>query len=97
MLRPELSDREDTVRFVISIIAALMILSLAAFAVVSAQKMSTAPAQRMNSDSPVAPAWQAAPTVSQIVSPEAPAATVTSGPIRMRQAQATTPRAPAAY
>jgi hypothetical protein len=34
------------VRFVISIIAALMILSLAAFAVVSAQKMPTTPAQR---------------------------------------------------
>ena len=87
---------EDTVRFVISIIAALMILSLAAFAVVSAQKMPTTPAQRMNSDSPIAPASQAAPTVSQIVSAEAPAATVTFGPARMRLAQATTSSAPAA-
>ena len=48
---------EDTVRFVISIIAALMILSLAAFAVVSAQKMATTPAQRMNSDSHDKAAW----------------------------------------
>jgi hypothetical protein len=45
------------VRFVISIIAALMILSLAAFAVVSAQKMPTTPAQRMNSDSHDKAAW----------------------------------------
>ena len=32
-------------RFVISIIAALMVLGLAAFGIVSAQKMSTAPSQ----------------------------------------------------
>ena len=41
-------------RFVISIIAALMIMGLAAFGVVSAQKMSTARSQATASDSPTA-------------------------------------------
>ena len=48
-------------RFAISIVAALMILGLAAFGVVSAQKMSTAPSQATASDSAAAPAPQAAP------------------------------------
>lgn len=53
-------------RFVISIIAALMILGLAAFGIVSAQKMSTAPSQATAaSDSPAAPAPQAAPVTAR--------------------------------
>ena len=43
-------------RFVISIIAALMILGLAAFGVVSAQKMSAGQSQATASDSPAAQA-----------------------------------------
>jgi hypothetical protein len=41
-------------RFVISIVAALMILGLAAFGVVSAQKMLAAPSSATASDSPPA-------------------------------------------
>ena len=52
-------------RFVISIVAALMILGLAAFGVVSAQKMSTAPSQATASDSAAAPAPQAAPAAAR--------------------------------
>jgi peptidoglycan/xylan/chitin deacetylase (PgdA/CDA1 family) len=52
-------------RFAISIVAALMILGLAAFGVVSAQKMSTAPSQATVSDSAAAPAPQAAPAAAR--------------------------------
>jgi peptidoglycan/xylan/chitin deacetylase (PgdA/CDA1 family) len=52
-------------RFVISIVAALMILGLAAFGVVSAQKMSSAPSQATASDSAAASASQAAPTAAR--------------------------------
>ena len=52
-------------RFAISIVAALMILGLAAFGVVSAQKMSTAPSQATASDSAAAPAPQAAPAAAR--------------------------------
>jgi peptidoglycan/xylan/chitin deacetylase (PgdA/CDA1 family) len=52
-------------RLVISIVAALMILGLAAFGVVSAQKMSTAPSQATASDSAAAPAPQAAPAAAR--------------------------------
>jgi peptidoglycan/xylan/chitin deacetylase (PgdA/CDA1 family) len=52
-------------RFVISIVAALMILGLAAFGVVSAQKMSTAPSQATASDSAAAPAPHAAPAAAR--------------------------------
>ena len=52
-------------RFVISIVAALMILGLAAFGVVSAQKMAAAPSQATVSDSPAAPAPQAAPAAAR--------------------------------
>ena len=52
-------------RFVISIVAALMILGLAAFGVVSAQKMSSAPSQATASDSAAASAPQAAPTAAR--------------------------------
>ena len=52
-------------RFVISIVAALMILGLAAFGVVSAQKMSTAPSQATVSNSAAAPAPQAAPAAAR--------------------------------
>ena len=52
-------------RFVISIVAALMILGLAAFGVVSAQKMSLAPSQATASDSAAAPAPQAAPAAAR--------------------------------
>ena len=52
-------------RFAISIVAALMILGLAAFGVVSAQKMSTAPSQATVSNSAAAPAPQAAPAAAR--------------------------------
>ena len=47
-------------RFIISIVAALMILGLAAFGVVSAQKMSTGASQATASDSSAASASQSA-------------------------------------
>jgi len=86
-------------RFVISIIAALMILGLAAFGVVSAQKMATAPSQATASDS--APAAQTAPAaarrhpvnpVSQVAetgAETAPAASAPAAPAPLRVAQAT--------
>jgi hypothetical protein len=49
-------------RFVISIVAALMIMGLAAFGIVSVQKMSTARSQATASDSPATPEPQAEPT-----------------------------------
>jgi peptidoglycan/xylan/chitin deacetylase (PgdA/CDA1 family) len=85
-------------RFVISIVAALMILGLAAFGVVSAQKMSTAPSQATASDSAAAPAPQAAPAavrrhplnpVSQVAQSGAEAASAASAPA------ASAPAAPA--
>ena len=92
-------------RFAISIVAALMILGLAAFGVVSAQKMSTAPSQATASDSAAAPALQAAPAaarrhpvnpVSQVAqqaaqtgAETAPAASAPAAPAPMRVAQAT--------
>ena len=92
-------------RFVISIVAALVILGLAAFGIVSAQKMSATSSQTTASDSAAAPAGQAAPArrhpvnpVSQIAqtageSAPAPAAT----PMRMAEAtQAAAPAPPAA-
>ena len=99
-------------RFVISIVAALMILGLAAFGVVSAQKMSTAPSQATASNSAAAPAPQAAPVaarrhpvnpVSQVAQSGAEAAPAASAPaapapapIRVAQATQTTPAAPSA-
>src|SRR5215475_14234673 len=86
-------------RFVISIVAALMILGLAAFGVVSAQKMSTSPSQATASDSPAAPAPQPAPAaarrhpvnpVSQVAQQAAPTGTETA------PAAATAPPAAAA-
>jgi peptidoglycan/xylan/chitin deacetylase (PgdA/CDA1 family) len=93
-------------RLAISIIAALMILGLAAFGVVSAQKMSTTPSQATAaSDSTAAPAPQAAPAaarrhpvnpvsqIAQTVGEPAPAPTV--APMRMAEApQATAAAAP---
>jgi peptidoglycan/xylan/chitin deacetylase (PgdA/CDA1 family) len=52
-------------RFAISIIAALMILGLAAFGVVSAQKMSAAQSQATASDSSAAPASPPAPAAAR--------------------------------
>jgi hypothetical protein len=83
--------QEDTVRLVISITAALMFLSMAAFTLVSVHTMSTMPAQRMGSVLRFAPPSQAAATMSQIDSPEASA--VTSATARVRLAQATIPEA----
>jgi peptidoglycan/xylan/chitin deacetylase (PgdA/CDA1 family) len=86
-------------RFVISIVAALMILGLAAFGVVSAQKMSTSPSQATASDSPAVPAPQPAPAaarrhpvnpVSQVAQQAAPTVTETA------PAAATAPPAAAA-
>ena len=93
-------------RFAISIVAALMILGLAAFGVVSAQRMSTAPSQATAaSDSPAAPAPQAAPATArrhpvnpvsqvaqQVGQTDAVSAPAAAAPIRV--AQATTPAAP---
>ena len=94
------------VRFAISIVAALMILGLAAFGVVSAQRMSTAPSQATAaSNSPAAPAPQAAPATArrhpvnpvsqvaqQVGQTDAVSAPAAAAPIRV--AQATTPAAP---
>ena len=88
-------------RFVISIVAALMIMGLAAFGIVSVQKMSTARSQATASDSPATPAPQAAPTaarrhpvnpVSQVAetgAEAAPAASAPTAPAPMPVAQAT--------
>src|ERR1700759_2679928 len=96
-------------RFVISIVAALVILGLAAFGVVSAQKMAAAPTQAVASDSAPTPAPQPAPVaarrhpvnpVSQIAqsgteSTPAPASAATPEPIRMAQATQAAPAAAA--
>ena len=88
-------------RFVISIVAALMIIGLAAFGIVSVQKMSTARSQATASDSPATPVPQAAPTaarrhpvnpVSQVAetgAEAAPAASAPTAPAPMPVAQAT--------
>ena len=52
-------------RFVISIVAALMIMGLAAFGIVSVQKMSTARSQATASDSPATPAPRAEPDAAR--------------------------------
>jgi peptidoglycan/xylan/chitin deacetylase (PgdA/CDA1 family) len=93
-------------RFVISIVAALMVLGLAAFGVVSAQKMSSAPSQATASDSatastsqpapaaarrhPVNPVSQVAQTATETPAASAPAA---AAPMRVAQANQTTPAA----
>jgi peptidoglycan/xylan/chitin deacetylase (PgdA/CDA1 family) len=88
-------------RFVISIVAALIIMGLAAFGIVSVQKMSTARSQATASDSPATPAPQAAPTatrrhpvnpVSQVAETDAetaPAASAPAAPAPMPVAQTT--------
>ena len=88
-------------RFVISIVAALMIMGLAAFGIVSVQKMSTARSQATASDSPATPAPPAALTaarrhpvnpVSQVAetgAEAAPAASAPTAPVPMPVAQAT--------
>jgi len=98
-------------RFVISIVAALMIVGLAAFGVVSAQKMSTAPSQATASDSSATLASQPAPAaarrhpvnpVSQVAqvaqsgAETAPAASAPAAPAPMRVAQAAQTTTPAA-
>jgi peptidoglycan/xylan/chitin deacetylase (PgdA/CDA1 family) len=89
-------------RFVISIVAVLMILGLAAFGVVSAQKMLAAPSSATASDSPLAAA-QTAPIaarrhpvnpVSQLARTDAESAPAGAAP--MQVAQATHSTAPAA-
>ncbi len=92
-------------RFAISIIAALMILGLAAFGVVSAQKMSAPPSQTTaaNSAAAAAPQAAAAPArrhppvnpVSQIAQTASePVPAPAAAPIRMAEAtQATAPAA----
>ena len=89
-------------RFVISIVAVLMILGLAAFGVVSAQKTSTGAAQATASDSPPT-AVQTAPIaarrhlnpVSQLAQTDAESAAA-AGAAPMQVAQATHGTAPAA-
>jgi peptidoglycan/xylan/chitin deacetylase (PgdA/CDA1 family) len=98
-------------RFIITVVAVLMILGLAAFGVVSAQKMSAAPSQATASDSPAAAAPQPAPAaarrhpvnpvsqVAQVAQPAAetaPSASAPAAPAPMRVAQATQRTAPAA-
>ena len=94
-------------RFVISIVAALMIMGLAAFGIVLAQKMSTARSQATASNSPATPAPEAAPTaarrhpvnpvslVAETGAEAAPAASAPAAPAPMPMAQAipTTPAA----
>jgi len=92
-------------RFVISIVAALMILGLAAFGVVSAQKMAATPSQA-TADSAAAPAAQVAPAparrhpvnpVSQIAQTAAePAPAPAAAPMRVAEATQATPPAPPA-
>jgi peptidoglycan/xylan/chitin deacetylase (PgdA/CDA1 family) len=90
-------------RFVISIVAALMILGLAAFGVISAQKMLAAPSSATASDSPPATV-QTAPIaarrhpvnpVSQLAQTDAESAAA-AGAAPMQVAQATHGTAPAA-
>ena len=93
-------------RFIVSIVAALMILGLAAFGVVSAQKMSAAPSSAIASDPRATPASQAAPAaarrhpVSQLAPTGAEGTPAASAPAAgappMRVAQATQGTAPAA-
>ncbi len=95
-------------RFVISIVAALMILGLAAFGVVSAQKMAAAPSPATASDSPAVAATQGVPVasrrnpvsqpVSQVAQAGAEAApAAVAAPTRMAQAtQGAAPAAPSA-
>src|SRR6476661_5036681 len=83
-------------RFVITIVAVLMILGLAAFGVVSAQKMSAAPSQATASDSSVASVSQPVNPVSQVAQTSgktvaAASAPVAAAPIRVAQATQTTP------
>jgi len=92
-------------RFIVSIVAALMILGLAAFGIVSAQKMSAAPSSATASDLPATPASQAAPAAarrhpvnpdSQLAQTDAESAPAAGGaPMRVAQAtQGATPAAP---
>ena len=78
-------------RFVITIVAVLMILGLAAFGVVSAQKMSAAPSQATASDSSVASVSQPVNPVSQGKTVAAASAPVAATPVRVAQATQTTP------
>ena len=91
--------------FVISIVAALMILGPAAFGIVSAQKMSASRPQATASDLPTTPATHSASTatrrhpinpVSQIAQPAGePALAPAAAPIEIAQATpATAPAAP---
>jgi peptidoglycan/xylan/chitin deacetylase (PgdA/CDA1 family) len=88
-------------RFAISIVAALMIMGLAAFGIVSGQKMSTARSQATASDSPATPAPRAESDaarrhpvnpVSQVAETDAetaPAASAPAAPAPMQVAQTT--------
>ena len=89
-------------RFVISIVAALMILGLAAFGIVSAQKMFTSRSQATASDSPATPAPQDVPTaarrhpvnpVSQVAESGAEAAPAAPAPMQVAQETQTIPAA----
>ena len=91
-------------RFAISILAALMILGLAAFGVVSAEKMSAPPSQTATADSAAATP-QAAPArrhpvnpvsqIAQTAGEPAPTPTPAAAPVRMAEAtQAAAPAAP---
>src|SRR4029077_7069782 len=92
-------------RFIITIVAVLMVLGLAAFGVVSAQKMSAAPSQATASDSPAAPASQPASAaarrhplnaLNQVAQTSGETAAggsapAAAAPIRVAQATQTTP------
>jgi peptidoglycan/xylan/chitin deacetylase (PgdA/CDA1 family) len=83
-------------RFVITIVAVLMILGLAAFGVVSAQKMSAVPSQPSASDSSVASVSQPVNPVSQVAQSSGKTVAAASAPvatalIRVAQATQTTP------
>jgi hypothetical protein len=69
-------------RFIITTVAVLMILGLAAFGVVSAQKMSAAPSQATASDSPVASVSHPVNPVSQVAQTSGKTIAAASAPVR---------------
>jgi polysaccharide deacetylase len=105
---PHVLKEENTVRFTISIVAALMILGLAAFGVVSAQKASVSPSQTTAAESTAAAAPQAATAparrhwvnpisqISQTAGKSASAPAAAPNPTPVRLAQATNPSSAAA-
>jgi peptidoglycan/xylan/chitin deacetylase (PgdA/CDA1 family) len=95
-------------RFIVIIVSVLMVLGLAAYGLVSAQKTSTAPSQATASDSAAAPALRAEPAaarrqpvnpvsqVAQTAAEPAPPASAPATAAPMQVAQASAPNAASA-